>query len=81
MSVRQTAWDLIGFDGRDGYVRVVGGRALYESVDFRDDTPGGQVRLSRLDHVTVTGEPNGPWQLRQVNRYVDPDTQLEVVPA
>lgn len=66
-----TAWDLIGFDGTSGMVRVVGGRALYEAVDYQDSRGGKLVRLSRLD-VTAGG-------LRQVDRYVDPDTPLEVV--
>lgn len=66
-----TAWDLIGFDGSDGKsVRIVGGRALYEAVLFRDDTPGDRVLLARLD--TRDG-------LRQVNRWVPYDTLLEVV--
>jgi hypothetical protein len=71
------AWDLIGFDGRDGSVRIKGGRALYESVDYNDTTPGEQVRLSRLDQVKCD---DGRWRLRQVDRYVAPDTILEVVP-
>lgn len=67
-----TAWALIGFDGRDGEsVRVVGGRALYESVAFNDWSRGEMVQLRRLDV-----KPEG---LREVVRYVDPDTLLEVV--
>lgn len=67
-----TAWELIGFDGADGEsVRVAGGRALYEAVVFNDATPGEMVRLDRLE-VSAGG-------LRVVNRYVDPDTLLEVV--
>jgi hypothetical protein len=85
------AWDLIGFDGtlasfdpqhpvvRAAYeagstitdspylVRVKGGRTLYESVD---NNGGEKVRLSRLD--TTDG-------LRAIVRYVDPDTEMEVV--
>ena len=68
----QTAWDMIGFDGTAGQVRVVGGRTLYEAVSYRDDTPGTQVRLSRLVFDT-------PGKLRQIDRYVDPDTPMEVV--
>lgn len=72
-----TAWELVGFP-RDAeedraLVRIVGGRTLYESVEFRDDGRSRRVRLARLD-VTAAG-------LRQVNRYVDPDTRLEVVPV
>lgn len=67
-----TAWDLIGFDG-PGQVRLAGGWALYDTVWFNDDQPGGQVGLARLD----VG-PRGP---RPVVRYVDPDTELVVVPV
>jgi hypothetical protein len=67
-----SAWDLIGFDGSDGQsVRILGGKTLYEAVDYRDDTPGLKVRLARLDV-----KPSG---IRQVNRWVDPDEMLEVV--
>ena len=69
------AWDLIGFggaiDGRPADVRIIGGTALYEAVDYNDDTPGCRVRLARLE-VTADG-------FRQINRYVDPDTPLEIV--
>lgn len=78
-----TAWDLIGFpdcaDPASGdytsdfcgcYVRIVGGRALYDSVSFEDSTPGDKVRLWRLDSVDG---------LHVVQRYVDPDTMLEVI--
>jgi hypothetical protein len=63
-----TAWDLIGFQG---VVRVKGGRAVYEEVIFIDGTRQEKVRLARLD-VDELG-------LKQVNRYVDPDTTLEVL--
>lgn len=65
MAEVKTAWELIGFYGQ---VKVKGGRTVYESVDYRDDTPGTKVRLARL------GE-----NLRQINRWVDPDTELEVI--
>jgi len=65
-----TAWDAIGYDG-DGYLRVVGGRTLYETAIFYDHTHGQMVKLVRLD--TTDG------RLRQINRYVSPDTPLEVV--
>jgi hypothetical protein len=69
---RYSAWDLIGFDGTNGLsVRVVGGRTLYEGVIFYDDTRGTRVKLARID--TSSGF------LRQVSRYVDADTQLELV--
>jgi hypothetical protein len=79
-----TAWDLIGFDGFDethwpddgehqpAWVRVKGGRALYEAVMYLDSTPGTQVKLARLDTAPTGG-------LREVSRYVDPDTLLELV--
>ena len=63
------AFDLIGYDGPD-YIRVVGGRTLYESVHVNDGYSDGSVRLVRLD--TTRG-------LRQINRYVDPDTLVEFV--
>lgn len=63
----RTAWDFIGYDG-DYYLRLVGGRAKYETAIFYDDTRGEKVKLARLDG-----------SLRQVNRYVDPDTPVEVV--
>lgn len=69
METTITAWDAIGYDG-DGYLRIVGGRALYETAIFYDNTPGDRVKLVRLD--TRSG-------LHQVNRYVDADTALEIV--
>jgi hypothetical protein len=63
------AFDLIGYDG-DQYIRVVGGRTLYESVLVRDGYIDGNVRLVRID--TNYG-------IRQINRYVDPDTPVELV--
>lgn len=65
-----TAFDLIGYDG-DQYIRVRGGRALYETVLVRDGYAWGNVRLCRIDV--------GPLGLRQVNRYVHPDTPVELV--
>lgn len=68
----QTAWDLIGFGGDwDGFpasVRIDGGRTLYEAVDYDDSRGGKLVRLSRLTN-----------DMRQINRYVDPDTKLVIV--
>jgi hypothetical protein len=85
------AWDLIGFDGSLGSwdfenpqvqeriasgtvdtespysVRVKGGRTLYEAVS---NNGGYKVCLARLD--TKDG-------LRAVTRYVDADTELEIV--
>lgn len=79
----KTAWDLIGFGGnlqdldedapyQTASVRIIGGRTLYEAVDFNDETRGGRVRLARLQ-VTEHG-------IRQINRYVDPDTPVEIIP-
>lgn len=77
-----TAWALIGFEGRfrpdlneEGplsHVRIKGGRALYEQVDYDDARGGSMVRLGRVD-VDEHG-------LKPVTRYVDPDTILEIVP-
>lgn len=69
-----TAWEAIGWEdtGDDRYLRVVGGRTLYETATFYDNTPGHMVKLSRID--TRYG-------IRQIDRYVDPDTLLEVVAA
>jgi len=65
----RTAWELIGWD--NGRVRIVGGRATYEAVMIRDG--GDAVRLARLEV--------GPEGLRQLNRYVNPDTLLEPADA
>lgn len=81
--VRMRAWDLVGFDGRAGdvygldevlgdgvyAVRLVGGRALYDAVVVADG--GDSPRLSRLE------ARDG--YLHQVNRYVDPDAEVELV--
>jgi hypothetical protein len=64
------AWDFIGYDGPD-WLRIVGGRALYEAAIYYDDTRGSCVKLSRLE-----ANSDG---IRQVNRYVHPDTPVEVV--
>lgn len=64
----RTAWDLIGWD--DGLIRAKGGRAVYEAVMFYDNTPGDKVKLARLKR-------SGDLRIRQISRYVDPDTELE----
>jgi hypothetical protein len=64
------AWDFIGYDGPH-WLRVVGGRARYEAAIYYDDTPGDHVKLVRLETT-----PDG---IHQVERWVDPDTPLEVV--
>lgn len=69
------AWDLIGFDGgtadKPAHVRIRGGRALYEAVIFYDGTRQEKVKLSRLEAT-----PDG---IRQVDRRVDPDTEMEIL--
>lgn len=63
------AWEVIGYDGPDN-LRVVGGHAVYDAAIYYDDTPGDNVKLARLE----TGDG-----IRQVNRYVGPETPIEVV--
>lgn len=62
-----TAWDCIGRVPETHRVRIVGGRTLYEQAIYYDHTPGEKVKLARLDG------------LRQVNRWVDGDTPVELV--
>jgi hypothetical protein len=69
-ATRVTAWDLIGYDG-DASIRIVGGRALYETAIFYDGTRQQFVKLARLE-----ARADG---LAQVNRYVAPDTPVELV--
>jgi endonuclease YncB( thermonuclease family) len=66
----QPAWDLIGHEGS---FRVLGGRTIYEAVLRNEATArsDGLVRLSYLN--TRDG------YLRQVNRWVDGDTPIEVL--
>lgn len=68
MTRTDTAWNLIDHYGA---VRIVGGRAIYESVVYCDHTHGEHVKLSRIDR--------GDGDLRVISRYVDPDTILEVL--
>lgn len=63
-----TAWEAIG---TPHLVKVYGGRTVYENVHYDDSRGGRTVRLDRI-------EPAGD-RLRVVNRYVHPDTVLEVV--
>lgn len=62
-----TAWESIGFD--DGNFRIKGGRAIYEAVMYNCVNDAANVKLARLD---TTGN-----RLREVSRYVHPDTVLE----
>jgi hypothetical protein len=65
------AFDLIGYDG-DQYIRIVGGRSLYETVSVADGYEGHEnVRLVR---IIADG-----YGIRQINRYVSPDTPVELV--
>jgi hypothetical protein len=64
-----TAWNLIG---TEDHVRIVGGRTVYEAVEYNDKRSGKLVRLAR-----ITNRDDG--LLRQINRYVDPDTLMEVL--
>lgn len=61
-----TAWDLIGDEGE---FRIVGGRAIY--TDAMYVATEGSVKLAYLK-ATNRG-------LHQVNRYVHPDTPIEVM--
>lgn len=63
----RTAWAAIGWD--DGPFRIKGGRAIYEAVSYNYNRR--LVKLARLD--TEHG-------IREVKRYVDPDTILEFLP-
>lgn len=63
-----TAWTLVG---ESGEFRLVGGRAVYEAVDYNDETGGENVRLAK-----VVSDERG---LRRINRYVDPDALVEVL--
>lgn len=66
MKVR-CAWDLIG---QEGAFRIRGGRSVYEAA-FYAPRDGNRVRLARLV-ATERG-------IRQINRWVDPDTEIEVL--
>lgn len=69
-----TAWDSIGFD--DGRFRVRGGRTKYEAVTYNCATGGRMVKLSRLK-ILPRQEDRLFSGLREVVRYVEPDTVLE----
>lgn len=65
--MRKTAWEMIGWD--NGLFRIVGGRATYEAVMYNCATGGRLVKLAKL--VPVKGG------IREVSRYVEPETMLE----
>lgn len=67
---RRTAWELIGFDG--SCRTLPAGRTIWESVDYDDSRGGSMVKLSRLEVMPGM-------KLRQVTRYVHPDTPMEVL--
>jgi hypothetical protein len=65
----KTAWELVGWD--NGLVKIVGGRTTYEAVMYNDPTGGRLVKLAKL-----VGEERG---VREVKRYVEPETKLVIV--
>ncbi len=69
-----TAWDLIGWE--DGLVRIHGGRALYEAVMYDCSRDGRMVKLARVESVMCD---DGVYRVREVRRYVAPDTVIEVM--
>ena len=69
-----TAWDLIGWD--DGLIRLRGGRALYEAVMYNCARDGRCVKIARLEADT---QADGRPCVREVSRYVDPTTVVEVM--
>jgi hypothetical protein len=52
-------------------VKIVGGRTTYEAVIYNDPTGGRMVKLAKL-----VGMERG---IREVKRYVEPDTKLMIV--
>lgn len=65
----KTAWELIGWD--DGLIRIVGGRTTYEAVMYNAANDGRKVKLAKLKP-----EMRG---IREVKRYVDPETKIEII--
>ena len=62
------AWDAIGWD--DGKIKIKGGRAIYEAIFAVEGRRGQSLcKLARL-----ASDERGLYQL---NRYVDPDTEIE----
>lgn len=66
-----SAWDSIGWD--DGPFRVKGGRAVYEAVLYNCANGAANVKLARLETASV----GGCAVIREVSRYVPPETMLE----
>ncbi len=65
-----TAWDSIGWD--DGEFIIKGGRAKYQAVLFNCANRGERVKLARLETLIE----NGRQKVREVSRYVAPETVL-----
>ncbi|MGE0412004.1 MAG: hypothetical protein AB7I98_03965 [Verrucomicrobiales bacterium] len=70
-----TAWESIGWD--DGKFRIKGGRAIYEAVLYNCKNAADNVKLARLEVGNF--EPDKPLfsSIREISRYVPPDTVLE----
>ena len=66
----KTAWELIGWD--NGTIRIHGGRAVYQAVLFNANGRQQLVKLARL-------EPLPDMRVREVARYVHPDTLIDVL--
>ena len=60
------AWKLIGWD--DGFIRIKGGRTMYESCD---GSGGKNVLLQRLDCT-------GDWP-KSIRRYISADAMIDVM--
>jgi hypothetical protein len=70
----KTAWDLIGWD--NGPIRIAGGRTVYEAVLYNDHNGGHLVKIARLETVA---RDNGKACVREVSRYVEPDTLIDIL--
>ena len=69
------AWDAVGHDGT---LRIKGGTAIYDAVDhFCDRQRTNRVRLARLGEY----EGTNAFGIHQTNRWVEPDTILEILQA
>lgn len=66
----QPAWELIGHEGS---FRVLGGRTIYEGI-MRNEATARSDGLVRLCYLST--RDGG---IRQINRWVDGDTPIEVL--
>ncbi len=66
MTTIQTAWDLIGDEGS---FRILGGRTVYEAVEYVSTEES-----VKLAYLAPTDDG-----IRQVSRYVHPETPIEVL--